>query len=88
MNDKFVTIKMQKKDKFFILQIVMVLIMLTIGGVSLFIKDFRPYFFLLLSINMIVLIVNNYLFLKRPYIWIVYAAFAIYTFILFLQGIL
>ena len=88
MNDKVVTIKMQKKDKFFILQIVAVLIMVTVGIVSLFIKDVKPYFFLLLSINMLILVVNNFLFLKRPYIWIMYIVFAIYTFIIFLQGIL
>ena len=88
MNNKVVTIKREKKDIFFGIQIVAVLILLTIGGVALFIKDFKPYFYLLLSINMLILIVNNYLFLKRPYIWILYGIFAIYTFILFLQGIL
>ena len=88
MNDKYVTIKTDKKQIFFIIQIITVCILLVIGGVALFNKDFVPYFYLLLSINMIVLMVNNYLFLKKKKIWIVYVICAIYTFILFLQGIM
>ena len=88
MNDKYVVIKKDKKEIFFIVQIVMVILMLTLGIVSLFIKDFKPYFFLLLSLNMLVLVVNNYLFLKRKYMWIVYLAFAIYTFYMFIKGIM
>lgn len=88
MNDKYVTIKTDKKQLFFIIQIIAVVIMLVIGGVSLFNKDFKPFFYLALSINMIVLMVNNFLFLKKPYMWLVYLAFAIYTFIIFIQGII
>ena len=88
MNDKYVTIKTDKKQLFFIIQIIAVAIMLVIGGVALFNKDFTPYFYLALSINMLVLIVNNFLFLKKPYMWLVYLAFAIYTFVLFIKGII
>ena len=88
MNENFVTKKRDKKSIFFTIQIITVLIMITIGIVSLFIKDFKPYFYLLLSINMLVLTVNNFLFLKRPYIWLLYFGFAIYTFIIFIQGII
>ena len=88
MNDKYVTIKPNKKDIGFIIQLVMVVIMLIIGGISLFIKDVKPYFYLALSLNMVVLVVNNFLFMKKKYFWIVYVAFAIYLFILFLQGVM
>ena len=88
MNDKVVKVKTDKKKLFFIIQIIAVSIMLVIGGVSLFIKNLLPFFYLALSINMIVLTVNNFLFLKKPYMWLVYLAFAIYTFILFIKGIM
>ncbi len=87
MNDKYVVIKSDKKQLFFIVQIIAISIMLIIGGVALFNKDFKPYFYLMLSINMLVLIVNNYLFLHKNHMYFIYAAFAIYTFIIFLQGL-
>lgn len=87
MNIKSITIKKDNRKIFFIVQIVAVVILLAIGAVSLFIKDLKPYFYLLLSINMLVLVINNFLILKRPYIWLLYIALAIYTFIIFIQGI-
>lgn len=88
MNNNVVNLKVGKNNVGFAIQIVAVLVMAIIGIVSLFIKDLVPYFFLSLSINMIILAINNFLFIKRKYISFVYLACAIYTFVIFLQGIL
>jgi len=88
MNSNIVDLKMNKKNIGFIFQVIAVIIMAIIGIVSIFIKSFVPYFFLSLSINMIILAINDYLFIKRKYMFLVYLGCAIYTFIIFLQGIL
>lgn len=88
MNNNVVDLKVDKKNIGFAVQIIVVLIMTIIGIISIFVNTLVPYFFLSLSINMIVLTINNYLFIKRKYALFIYLACAIYTFIIFLQGIL
>ena len=88
MNNNVVNLKVKNNSVGFVIQIIAILIMAIIGIVSIFINDLVPYFFLSLSINMLILTVNNYLFIKKDKMSIVYLACAIYTFIIFLKGIL
>lgn len=88
MNTKVIEIKTDKKSIFFTIQIIAVLVMLIFGIVAIFEKSYEGVFFLILSLNMIILTINNFLFLKRKYIWILYIALAIYTFIQFLLRVL
>lgn len=88
MNNNVVNLKADKKNIGFVVQIIAVLVMGIIGIIAIFVNSLVPYFFLSLSINMIVLAINNYLFIKRKYVMFLYIACAIYTFIIFLQGIL
>ena len=87
-NVEIVEIKRDFKKVFgFVLQIIVVLGLLGIFITSLFISSLKPFIFLAFSINMLCLIFNNIVTMKKRYMNILYLIVAIYTFVIFINGI-
>lgn len=76
-----------KKIVGFILQILAVVGLIGVFITSLFISSLKPFIFLAFSINMLCLIYNNIVTLKKKHMSILYLIVAIYTFVIFINGI-
>jgi len=83
-----VEIKTDKKRLMLILQIVCAILLVIFGAVSLFMEKYMEWVYLLIFINMVVLIINNSLFLKKMKMNIIYIIVAVYFLVKFIIGIL
>ena len=88
MNVEVIEIKPDKRRLLLLLQLVCAVALVIFGAVSLFTEKYQEWVFLLIFINMVVLIINNTIVLKRMKMNIIYIIVAIYFLVKFIMGIL
>ena len=88
MNTNVIEIKSDKKRLMLILQIICAVVLVIFGAVALFLEKYMEWIYLLIFINMVILIINNSLFLKKMKMNILYIIVAVYFLVRFIIGIL